>query len=56
MFALSVALLYGMLVSLGVAFGFFFALSAVCGLRGIAMWAGPRWKTARESRAAAPAG
>lgn len=39
MFGAAVALLYGILVSLHVAFGLFFALTIVCGIRGFGLWA-----------------
>jgi hypothetical protein len=41
-FGLTTALVYGTLVVLGVSFGFFFALTAVCAMRGVLMWSGPR--------------
>jgi len=49
-FGASTALLYGALVVAGVAFGFFFALMAICGLRGVLMFAGPRFTRYRAGR------
>jgi hypothetical protein len=53
-FGLTTALVYGALVVLGVSFGFFFALTAVCAARGVLMWAGPRiarWRAAHRPSA-----
>jgi enediyne biosynthesis protein E5 len=44
-FGLSVAAVYGILISLGVAFAIFFALVLVCILRGLTMWAEERRRT-----------
>lgn len=55
LFGLSVAMVYGVLVVLGVSFGFFFALTLVCAARGVALWAGPRLSRAREARGTAAA-
>jgi enediyne biosynthesis protein E5 len=52
-FGLSVAFLYGLLVVLGVSFGFFFALTGVCALRGVCLWAGPRLSRGRAARGTA---
>jgi enediyne biosynthesis protein E5 len=53
LFGLSVALVYGTLVVLGVSFGFFFALTLVCAVRGVGLWVGPRLSRARSARGTA---
>jgi Na+-translocating ferredoxin:NAD+ oxidoreductase RnfD subunit len=55
-FGLSVAAAYGVLVCLHVAFGLFFALTAVSGLRGLAQYVGSRSRSAYPARVPAPAG
>ena len=57
-FGASVALVYGVLVVAHVAFGLFFALTIVCALRGLVLYA-PTWQAALVSRmrpAATPVG
>lgn len=55
LFGLSVAAVYGALVCLHVVFGFFFALTAVSGLRGLAQYVGSLSRTAYPARVPAPA-
>ena len=49
-FGAGTALVYGLLVVCGIAFGFFFALMVTCGLRGVAMFAGPRFTAFQVDR------
>jgi hypothetical protein len=54
-FGAGTALIYGILVLSGVAFGFFFALMVTCGIRGVLLFAGPRYRARQQRRAAGPA-
>ena len=58
-FGVGTALVYAVLVLSGVAYGYFFALTITCAIRGVTMCAGPRlarWRAERQrSREAAPA-
>ncbi len=55
-FGASVALVYGLLVSLHVVFGFFFALATVSLVRGATLYARNYLKTTADQRVAAPGG
>nr|ACH85581.1 putative UnbU protein [Actinomyces sp. Lu 9419] len=55
-FGLSVAAVYGVLMTFHVTFGFFFALTIVCACRGIGMWTSNRLASKRAGLPAAPGG
>ncbi len=55
LFGLSVAAVYGTLVSLHIVFGFFFALTMVSGVRGLAQYVRSRSRSVYPARVAAPA-
>jgi enediyne biosynthesis protein E5 len=55
-FGVSTAAIYGLLVVSGIAFGYFFALTIACGLRGVSMFAGPRLAHYRANRGRSDAG
>lgn len=50
-FGVTTAAVYGVLVSVGVVFGLFFALVITCALRGVVLWAAPRLVARRDSAA-----
>jgi hypothetical protein len=54
-FGSAVALIYGVLMSLHVVFGLFFALAIVCTGRGFLLWAASRWRARAEVEAPASA-